>query len=121
MDNFNIDVTSQGRANFDLAFLIAFSQYVKCKAYKIDKDKGFVLYWLTTEGAVNTLPYEMDWKETADFVWGWLLKNRPSKTPELFDGSYELGYRIYTEDWGHAGRDCRAFLAIKPIWALYGK
>ena len=133
MDNFLFDITSCGRSHFDIAMGLAFSNYKEAVAFCNHPILGLVLLWCTdgnkqeqmlacsnVAAAVERLPYKMNAKAATEFAWHWLLLVNYEKEPDI-DGSYERGFRIYNGAWGHVGGSWRAFVAIKPEWALYGK
>lgn len=118
MDNRRIDISAEGRADFDLA--IKLGVHIKrCTGYRVGKE-GLVLYWAESDKATK-LPYEMDFKDIAEFAWGYLTKNPPAGKEPDHDGDNDKGFRIYNEAWGHVGGEWQAFIAIQSIWAMYGK
>lgn len=119
MDNFFIEVQAQGKAQFKDAMELGFRTH-KAIGYRIDATRGLVLYWVKCEG-ITELPYEMCAAEAIEFAWGWLQKQRPTEPKPDLDGDIENGFKVYTETWGQLRGEYQAFLAIKPIWALYGK
>lgn len=118
MDNFQIDITSEGA--LDAAMRLAFqSERQRAVGYRIDPEKGIVLYQY--ESAVMTpFPFKMDAAGAADFVKRWLAEADYGPEPD-HDGHNEKGWRLYNEAWGHVGGDYKAFVAVKPAWAMYGK
>lgn len=118
MDNRHIDVSLAGKADFELAMKLAVSNH-KTIGYRI-AENTMILYWTMSDKAAP-LPYEMGAEETINFVWGWLQKNPPSGRQPDHDGDNEKGFRIYNESWGHVAGEYQAFVAIAPIWAMYGK
>lgn len=126
MDNFHIDVTSEGRAEFDvvLGIAVAHAPGAKAVAYCFHPEKGLVLLWtnrLSLAGSeVRQLPYPMKADAVRDFVWHWLQETDYGQEPD-HDGSNGRGWRIYNEAWGHVAEDSAAFVAIQPVWAMYGK
>lgn len=63
----------------------------------------------------------MDLDETINFVWGWLEKTSPLTSEPDHDGDNGKGFFIFNESWGHVFGEWQAFIAIEPIWAMYGK
>lgn len=126
MDNFEIDVSSEGRQHFDLAMAIACRR--PAVGWAVLPDHGLVLYWdldSKSPSLVNRLPSPMDAKAASDFVWHW-LENTAEKDVDFnqchdHDGYNARGWRVYCEAWGQVAGDWRAFVAVRPIWALYGK
>jgi hypothetical protein len=124
VDNRKIEVQSRGREAFDLAMKIIFDSAPggKADAYRIDPDRGLVLYWSKQPEAI-ALPCPMDWKAAADMAWTWLA----SRTDDQIhgwadhDGSNVRAWRVYNEDWGHVGSSHYAFVAIQACWGWIGK
>lgn len=83
-------------------------------------ENAIILYWAKSENMIP-FPYEMEVKEVTQFVGGWLAKTKPNYPQPDHDGDNEQGFRIYNEGWGHVGGQWEAFIAITPIWAMYGK
>jgi hypothetical protein len=131
MDNFHIDITSEGRDEFNMAVGLAMAHVPggKVVAYCMHPDRGMVLFWDwdpkengSFEGhPVQKLLYQMNAKALSDFAWGWLLGGSDYGEEPDHDGDNHKGWRVYNESWGHVGDCWRARLAIHPEWALYGK
>jgi hypothetical protein len=124
-DNFAFDVSAETREQFDHVMRLAFWQKREAVAYKVIPDKGFVLYWTWDEKdapkqGITPLPYPMQWKAVADFIWGWFERTAYPKEPD-HDGDNTKGWRVYNEAWGHVAGDWRAFCAVQPIWMMHGK
>lgn len=119
MDNFHIDVTSEGKTHLELALKIAFGSYHKAVGYKVIPDKGLVLYWIPVDDMVP-LPFKMDSDAIVPIVQGWLAEQDYGREPD-HDGDNGQGWRVYCESWGHVNHQFEAFVAIQPAWAMYGK
>ena len=117
MDNFRIDITSEG--DLTPAMRIAFGKYRKAKGYSISPEKGLIFYWAEHERAAM-LPFELDAEAAADFARRWLAEQNYGTEPD-HDGDNGKGWRLYNEAWGHIGNEWQAFVAVKPAWAMYGK
>lgn len=159
MDNFQIDVTSNGREDFVTVLRLAFKGAPggKASSYAVHPTLGLVLRWTAAEtdkkiydvslrderqralreqgktwevaaaaapldaGApILPLPYPMETTAAIEFAWNWLAQASYGQKPDI-DGDCKKGWRIFNEAWGHVGRDCYAFVAVRPTWALYGK
>jgi hypothetical protein len=130
MDNFQVDVTYEGRAAFDK--LLAIVMRHKAVAYAVHPSLGMVLFWhndpanpqIVRAGPATVpavpLPYPMDAAATSAFVWGWLETVPRGREPD-HDGSNGKGWRVYNEAWGHVGDNHYAIIAVQPAWAMYGK
>lgn len=121
MDNFHIDITSEGP--LIKAMEIAFGKYRTAEAYAIDPGKGLVFLWAKkdTLGAVRVdLPFKMDAAGAADFDTRWLAEADYGRQPD-HDGDNEKGWRLYNEGWGRINGYDYSIVAVKPAWAMYGK
>ena len=116
MDNFRIDITSEGDES--LKKVLGLFRYKQVAGYSI-KDNKLVLYW-TKSSKATMFPFMMNLDEIAVFVLGWLRSASYGQKPDI-DGDCGKGWRIYNEDWGRVDGDWEAFCAIEPVWALYGK
>lgn len=120
MDNFTIEVWSEGKKDFSMAMGIAL-KHSKCVGYRIDKEKGLVLMWTKRDiPEYVALPYEMNLEQIIEFAWGWLQATPPEGNQPDHDGSNGRGFKMITNGWGQVD-SWQEFIAIKPIWAMYGK
>jgi hypothetical protein len=69
---------------------------------------------------VQKLPYPMQGKALVEFAWNWLETAERGEQPD-HDGENEAGWRVYCEGWGRVGDAQYSFVAIQPVWAMYGK
>lgn len=126
MDNRRIDVTTQGRKSFGMAMELVFAGAPGGKAthFAVLKDRGLVLAWSAPGFTAQRLPYSMTCEQAAEFAWGWLSSDEArvflGSEPD-YDGDNGAGFRVYNEDWGRVAHDPCAFVAILPVWAMYGK
>lgn len=106
--------------------------------WKILKDKGLVLMWAKPDDDKMAQQFitpltgeEVKWlhSEHIDRSGG---ANKRIPMSKMFpmegwdanadhDGSNEIGWRVYCEDWGHVGGELYAIVAIKPAYIWYGK
>jgi len=123
---FNVNGTEDEDLLNALKLVFSTSGY-KAESWIIDKKKGFVLLWSDNKG--NKLPYPMSALEIFPMIKGF-LESEQAKEIECkdwdedtdHDGDNELGWRVYTENWGKIdGVDGCSFLAIKPTYVWYGK
>lgn len=130
MDNGVIDIRSEGRKCFDLAFQLFFDDHSKATHYFDHPEKGLIFLWHEDSFNVNgqsvkanKLPYTMDWRAAADLAWGWLQEQKDDRYQEYIDhdGSMGRGFRVYNESWTHVAGSFYGILAVLPIWAWYGK
>lgn len=115
-----------------------YGKFTKVRGWYFLKNKGLVLSW--SDDKTKAIPFtnrmgqpsEVSPSELIDILWDWLQTDE-AKTVELgsweeeldHDGSNELGWRLYTEDWGHIKNghdtDHYSIAAFKPCWLWYGK
>ena len=98
-------------------------------AYKFIQSKGLVLYSYASSGnnGVVKFPTPLSANEVSGIVIKWLQSEEAKSVPcegwdadADHDGDNEIGWRVYTEDWGHVEGEWDA-LAIKPAYMWYGK
>jgi hypothetical protein len=118
MDNFHIDITSEGEAHLRAALDIAFRGQRHAIGYYV-KDGTLIFCWAEHKEAIK-LPFKMDSKRATDFTVAWLSEVDYGKQPD-HDGDNGKGWRVFNEAWGHVGGYWQAFVAIQPQWAMYGK
>lgn len=126
-DNMRVDVSAEGRADFNTAFHLLFDLARKGKAvaWNVIPGKGLVLYWVLPERApvpagVAALPFPMGPSAAVEFAWHWLEQADYGPQPD-HDGDNTKGWRVYNEEWGHVADDYRAFMAVAPVWMMHGK
>lgn len=133
MDNFRIDVQSEGRDNLALVMQIIFKSHRRATHYairgpeysaKTPKPRRLVLYWTQPSGSgsdgVLPLPFTLDQEGATDFAHNWLKELDYGTEPD-HDGDNGKGWRVYNEAWGHVDSHWAGFVAISPAWAMYGK
>jgi hypothetical protein len=119
MDNFHIDITN----NQDLlkAMEIAFrGPHTRAVGYRTCPTKGLIFYQYESSTRMIPLPFKLDAAGAADFATRWLAEQDYGREPD-HDGDNGKGFRIYNEAWGHVDGEYQAFVAVKPVWAMYGK
>lgn len=118
MDNRSIDLTLEGRQDFNHAMRIAIGNK-KTTGYRLHEN-CMVLYWTESKNSLK-LPYPMDTEQTINMVWGWLEYTKPDYPQPDHDGDNGKGFKIFNEAWGHVFGEWQAYIAIQPVWAMYGK
>lgn len=122
--NVNGDTLKKLKQTFNLAL-----DSDKINGYVFIKDKGLVLlsYVSSTDKNVIKFPAPLNSDQIADIVFEWLKTEEALSVPREgwdedadHDGDNELGWRVYTEDWGHI-KGYHNALAIKPAYLWYGK
>lgn len=119
MDNRKFSITAEGDNDFSLAMQIAFGKYKKAVGYKVTGNV-LLFYWVKSND-MTPLPFEMDISQATEFAKGWLKSVKPSIKQPDHDGDNYVGFSVWCESWGQVGNDYAAFVAIEPIWAMYGK
>ncbi len=147
MDNFRVDITSEG--DLAPAMALAFSGHRHATGYAVrepvvgarwpddecakhphlwrswktePRPRRLVFYWSNSERRADivALPFKLDAVGAADFARRWLAEEDFGNEPD-HDGDNGKGWRIYNEGWGHVDGDWSAFVAVAPAWAMYGK
>jgi hypothetical protein len=125
-DNHVISITGLSAEDFKKA--LSFFDVKNLAGYRISNTDGMILYW-TDKGSetkpIRKFPYTLASRvEVENFVWGWLqspeAKELLGEEPN-HDGSNDVGWRVFNEEWTHVDDDWSARVAICPIWAMYGK
>lgn len=120
-DNFHFDMTG---VPLEKALDIAFGQYSKAVGYRVENDPcRLILYWVARANGDDVIPFPapMDAEASVMFVKAWLKHTAKYGSQPDHDGDNKRGCRVYNETWGNVGRDYRAFVAIEPVWLMYGK
>ena len=134
-DNRIFNVNGEDDPHLEMAIKLAFqiqSNYnekgASAKGYIVMPTKGLVFLWHTTPDAI-AFPEPIYAAEAYTFAKQWLA-SRDSKQIELkdpwegdcdHDGSNDLGWRVYVEDWGHVGTNHYSICAVKPCYVWHGK
>lgn len=130
MDNrvFNVNGRSkeQFKATMKLAFLNEYGDMQTAKAWEFIPKKGLVFYWTDSKG--DKFPVPVSVEGASEIAWEWLQSDQ-AKEMEFaswdhdadHDGSNDLGFRVYCEDWGHVAGRWEAIVAVRPAYCWYGK
>jgi len=133
MDNRIFAVNGQGYDKLLQAMELVFDQGWGYRARGwYESEKGLVIVWHIDPNntTVNKLPGDgHDARSLIPLVDNWLRTPKLVDKVELgqwegnldHDGSNQLGWKVYVEDWGHVGRDSYAICAIKPVYIWFGK
>lgn len=140
MDNRVFNVNGAGIENLEaiLSLLLNENKFKGIVSYKvvgwrIDKEKGFILYWHVKDANVTPFPTNMSAKWLAPLIMNWLESDEAKEmqctdwdSDTDHDGSNEYGFRVYTEEWGHinfdnGGIDHYTIGAVRPAYLWYGK
>lgn len=120
MDNRQISIQAEGKSDFELAMQLISGRNTAI-AYRVHENH-LIFYWTKKESdKAVLLPFEMNVQQMTEFAWGWLSKNKPIGPAPDHDGDNEEGFKVFNEAWGHVFNEWQAFVAITPIWAMYGK
>lgn len=126
-DNAIFNVNGSGFERLKLALELALGDST-IVGWKVKKNKGICLYsYSSSDKEINLFPTPLSYDEVASVVFKW-LESDEAETIELsdwdydldHDGSNSLGWRVYTEDWGHIDDDWH-MVAITPAYLWYGK
>ena len=81
-----------------------------------------VFYWTEPTNVVGftRLPFRANAADIATIVERWLEEVPYEREPD-HDGDNGKGFRIYNEAWGHVDGHYQAFMAVSPVWAMFGK
>lgn len=121
MDNFRIDIISEGLETLKLGMKIAFEKGGSTAvAYRINPAGALVFGWHLSMNSGTPLPVGMDADAAAALAFSWLHEQNYGKQPD-HDGDNEPGWRLYNEGWGHVDGDSYAIVAVCPAWAMHGK
>lgn len=143
MDNFQMTVTSEGKADLRRALAIAFRVTddrpgTEARAYMIHPDRGMVLFDFFERGALDPegskymgeelhpFPHGYTHEQALAFVSGWLASAEAEEyRADLLEDSdaamVTTGWRVSVGKWGRIGDMPHSFVAIRPVWAWYGK
>ena len=123
-DNHVISITGRTEEDFKKALSFFFRKDTdKVNSYTYTVKHGLILFQDGTDIGLDAtvLPYPMDYNAATDFAWNWWKQARVEEKEPDHDGNNEKGWRIYNEAWTHINGRWEALVAIKPIWAMYGK
>lgn len=114
-DNFHFDMTG---VPLKLALEVATQDHKKVVGWSVD-DNCLVLYWYEDSSA-TPLPAPLEGDAIVEFVRSWLRVADYGPEPD-HDGDNDKGARVYNEAWGKVSSNWHAFVAIQPVWNMYGK
>jgi len=132
MDNRVFNVNGTGDELLLQTLKLAFAQEGRnttANAWRETKKHGLILCWTIPDSSpenYNQFPSELTAEEVFPAVKKYLEKAEDIEMKDWdanadHDGSNELGWRVYCEDWGHVDDDFYAIVAIKPAYMWYGK
>lgn len=133
MDNFHVDVTSEGDEALLRVLQLAFLQHRHATHWREEVAPGqggppsnlhtmrFLLAWADPGEGWHPFPVPIGAEQAQDVVLGWLAATKYPPQPD-HDGDNGKGWGAYCNLWGFVDPDYRyAFLAVEPVWAMYGK
>lgn len=120
MDNFRINIVSEGDEALRKAMELAFRHY-KAEGFLVDRD-SLIFLWSMNEGHIGSvrLPFKMDSLGATNFALQWLAEVEYGSEPD-HDGDNGRGWRVYNEEWGNVSGLWSAIVGVQPVWAMYGK
>ena len=91
--------------------------------YRDGKPPRLILFWNEDPNMTMYPIFKMDAGASQTFVRAWLESLEPEAAGDepRTDGSTEVGVRVYNEKWGHVAQSFYAFVAIEPVWLVFGK
>lgn len=110
------------------------SGHKKCYGWYFSDKHGLVMDWHAGEGStrngckVSSSSFGLSVKSMYVLALEW-LQSEESKAVRLEgwaadvdnDGHNSMGWRVYTEDWGHVDDDHYAICAVTPCYLWHGK
>lgn len=88
--------------------------------YVIDGNR-MVLFKYDSHKDMIPFPAKMGPKQCAAIVYQWLQSAEYPKEPD-HDGDNDKGWHAYNSGWGRVdGHGYQSFLAIEPMWIMFGK
>jgi hypothetical protein len=144
MDNRQFNINGKTKEQLTLAVkCLLFNEYNEEKTvpgWYYSKKKGLVLVWHVNEDSTAFTdrmgnPKEVNAEELVEILWVWLQTdeakevehNDPWDYNADHDGSNDLGWRLYLDEWGCVKNDNGmtinhySIAAFKPAWLWYGK
>ena len=127
-DNVIFNINGNGIEKLKKTLELAFGDN-KIAGWKFKKEYGLCLYSYdsTSKKDINLFPTKITTSQCSEIVFDWLKSDEAKTVPCVgwdadsnHDGSNELGWRAYTDEWGHIDGDWYV-LAIKPAYLWYGK
>lgn len=130
----------------DLLLFNEYGEHDKVRGWYFVPEKGLILTWHVGNDYLKATPFTnrmgiptpIDKEELVETLWNWLFTeqaklvtyNEQQHNWDIrlgdFDGSQDLGWRLYTDSWGHIEEsmstiDHYSVAAFKPSWCWYGK
>lgn len=127
--NRDFEISYRSKKVFDLSIKLAFeSEYdneeIKVVGYTIANNIMYLHSFMADKYKPENyiaFPYKMNIGEIVSFVYGWLSNTKPNYPEPDTDGHCEQGFKITTEGTDWRGKFSYSFIAITPIWIIYGK
>jgi zinc transporter ZupT len=122
MDNFCINIISEGQDHLTAALKLGFRDY-KATFYAVSPDaKRLTYFWSDPSGHIcHSLPFKFTHADAASFTHRWLQESASYSNEPDIDGSCGKGWRVFTDSLGHVDGIWQSIVAIEPVWAMYGK
>ncbi len=115
MDNFEINVISEGDKQLLQALELAFGKHT---AVGWSAKNGQLVFYRYESSEMIPLPYGMEADQAFQFAKGWLEKSAKwGKEPD-HDGDNGKGWRVFNQQSGFTHS---VLVAVAPEWAQYGK
>lgn len=119
-DNFSFDISC---APLDLSLMIAFMGSPSGKATHWKKETTpkdrLIFAWHEIDDFIP-FPVTIDAILAEEIVKRWLAEDVEYGIPPDHDGRNGQSWRVYNEAWGKIDGRSYTFVAIEPVWAMYG-
>lgn len=123
MNNFKMDVVSEGDQSLEYAFQIAFGRHSGATHWLV-KDNVLGFFWVDpkiTGHPAQPFVVRYSAAECADFAKKWLERGADYGREPDHDGDNGKGWHVSTEGWGHVFGSYAGIVKVAPAWAMYGK
>lgn len=135
MDNKTFNVRGRSLEELTLAIKLclmidSYGKEDRIKGWYFDPKHGLIALWSIDSNNKNhkELPMAMGAEMFAPIAYAWIHSSEAKKIKLSgwdedtdHDGSNDLGWRLYLEDWGHIGNERYGLFALIPSYCWYGK
>ena len=119
MDNqiFNIN----GRGLEALKKTMEIIQHASSAVGYIEDHKKGLIFFQYKNAKMIPFPSSLSMSQCADLAHTWLEEEVDYPSEPDHDGDNEKGWLLYCEGWGQINAYDASFIAVKPMWCMYGK
>jgi hypothetical protein len=105
-----------------------YGRATQARFYTVDETREnepprLILFWHEDPSLKQHPIFAMDAGASQGFVQAWLKsldRKVVGREPDT-DGSTKIGVRVYNERYGFVMKSAYAFVAIEPVWLVFGK